>query len=149
MEDDGDSWVAFWMLQTVGSQVLVKIVKNKHAPPFRTAQFELEFGRGICRDSEIIELGCRHKLIAKAGGAFYTFAGRSFRGRDAIKRFFAEDGAAAREQLVAELRQKLAAPPPGRARNGSGGDPEEPAADVAATDGTDEEEEVVVAAVEA
>lgn len=137
------------MLQTVGSQVLVKIVKNKHAPPFRTAQFELEFGRGICRDSEIIELGCRHKLIAKAGGAFYTFAGRSFRGRDAIKRFFAEDGAAAREQLVAELRQKLAAPPPGRARNGSGGDPEEPAADVAATDGTDEEEEVVVAAVEA
>ncbi|CAA7404941.1 unnamed protein product [Spirodela intermedia] len=133
--------------ETVGSQVLVKIVKNKHAPPFRTAQFELEFGRGICRDSEIIELGCRHKLIAKAGGAFYTFAGRSFRGKDAIKRFFAEDGAAAREQLAAELRQKLAAPPPGRPRNGSGGDSEEGPAAVA--DGTDEEEEVVVAAVEA
>lgn len=93
-------------LQVVGSQVLVKIVKNKHAPPFKTAQFELEFGKGISRDSEIIELGCKHKYITKAGGAFYHMNGQSFRGRDAIKRYFAENEGA-REELMLKLREKL------------------------------------------
>ncbi|RWR86904.1 DNA repair protein recA 3, mitochondrial isoform X1 [Cinnamomum micranthum f. kanehirae] len=92
--------------EAVGSQVLVKIVKNKHAPPFKTAQFELEFGKGICRDSEIIELGCKHKYITKAGGAFYHMNGQSFRGRDAIKRYFAENEGA-REELMLKLREKL------------------------------------------
>uniref|UniRef100_A0A1D1ZBJ5 DNA repair protein recA 3, mitochondrial n=1 Tax=Anthurium amnicola TaxID=1678845 RepID=A0A1D1ZBJ5_9ARAE len=92
--------------ETVGSQVLVKIIKNKHAPPFKTAQFELEFGKGICRDSEIIELGCKHKFIAKAGGAYYSMNGQSFRGKDAIKRYFAENEGA-REELMVKLREKL------------------------------------------
>lgn len=92
--------------ETVGSQVLVKIVKNKHAPPFRTAQFELEFGKGICRDSEVIELGIRHKFITKAGGAYYKFNDKSFHGKDAIRRYFAENGEI-REELMAKLREKV------------------------------------------
>ncbi|KAF8390773.1 hypothetical protein HHK36_025301 [Tetracentron sinense] len=92
--------------ETVGSQVIVKIVKNKHAPPFKTAQFELEFGKGICRDSEIIELGYKNKFITKVGGAFYSYKGKSFHGKDAIKRYLAENEGA-REELVTKLREKL------------------------------------------
>ncbi|ONK72439.1 uncharacterized protein A4U43_C04F19440 [Asparagus officinalis] len=91
--------------ETVGSQVLVKIVKNKHAPPFKTAQFELEFGKGISRDSEIIELGCKHKFITRSG-AFYTLNGQTFRGKEAIKRYFAENREA-QEELTMKLREKL------------------------------------------
>ncbi|XP_043726327.1 DNA repair protein recA homolog 3, mitochondrial-like isoform X2 [Telopea speciosissima] len=92
--------------EVIGSQVLVKIVKNKHAPPFKTVQFELEFGKGICRDVEIVELGCKHKFITKKGGAFYSFNNRSFNGRDAIKRYLAENEDI-REGLIIKLRDKI------------------------------------------
>ncbi|XP_058092843.1 DNA repair protein recA homolog 3, mitochondrial isoform X2 [Magnolia sinica] len=98
--------ILIFINQTVGSQVLVKIVKNKHAPPFKTAQFELEFGKGISRDSEIIELGLKHKFITKSGGAFYSMNGQSFRGKDAIKRYFTENEGA-REEMMVKLREKL------------------------------------------
>lgn len=84
----------------------MKIVKNKHAPPFKTVQFELEFGKGINRDSELIELGCKHKFISKGGGAFYSLNGQSFRGKDAIKRYFAENEGV-REELMMKLKDKL------------------------------------------
>lgn len=93
-------------MQTVGSQVTVKIVKNKHAPPFRTAQFELEFGKGISQEAEILELGCKHKFITKAGTAYYNLNGRSFCGKDAIKRFLAENQDA-KDELIMKLREKL------------------------------------------
>lgn len=83
----------------------MKIVKNKHAPPFKTAQFELEFGKGICRESEIIELGLKHTFITKAG-AFYSFNGNTFRGKDALKRFLLENESA-REELTMKLREKI------------------------------------------
>ncbi|KAK1354911.1 DNA repair protein recA-like [Heracleum sosnowskyi] len=92
--------------ETVGSQVTVKIVKNKHAPPFRTAEFELEFGKGICQEAEILELGCKHKFITKAGTAYYNLNGKSFCGKDAIKRFLAENQDA-KEELMMKLREKL------------------------------------------
>ncbi|OAY74427.1 DNA repair protein recA, mitochondrial, partial [Ananas comosus] len=92
--------------ETVGSQVLVKIVKNKHAPPFKTAQFELEFGKGICRDSKIIDLGLKQNFITKVGGAFYNFNGQSFRGKDAIKRYFAENEGV-RDEVMTKLKEKL------------------------------------------
>ncbi|XP_052183280.1 DNA repair protein recA homolog 3, mitochondrial [Diospyros lotus] len=92
--------------ETVGSQVLVKIVKNKHAPPFKTAEFELEFGKGICRESELIDLGYKHKLITKMGGPFSSMNGQTFRGRDALKQYLIEN-TDAREELVMKLREKL------------------------------------------
>ncbi|GMP62840.1 hypothetical protein CsSME_00024790 [Camellia sinensis var. sinensis] len=92
--------------ETIGSQVLVKIVKNKHAPPFKTAQFELEFGKGICLESEIVELGYKHKFITKIGGAYYSMNGQSFRGKDAIKQYLAEN-TNTREELMKKLREKL------------------------------------------
>ncbi|TMW99995.1 hypothetical protein EJD97_001542 [Solanum chilense] len=92
--------------ETTGSQVLVKIVKNKHAPPFRTAEFELEFGKGISREAELIDLGVKHKFITKGGGGYYNINNQNFRGRDAVKLFLSEN-TSAREDLMMKLREKL------------------------------------------
>ncbi|KAK9100665.1 hypothetical protein Scep_024095 [Stephania cephalantha] len=132
--------------ETVGSQVLVKIVKNKHAPPFKTAQFELEFGKGISRESELVELGCKHKFITKAGGAFYNFNGQSFRGRDALKRYFAENDDI-REELMNKLRNKLMHSDSEKSRESElESSDHEPREEPMSLDTTDEE---VIAAVEA
>ncbi|GAB4837790.1 hypothetical protein Ancab_027313 [Ancistrocladus abbreviatus] len=91
--------------ETIGSQVQVKIVKNKHAPPFKTVEFELEFGKGISHESEIIDLGIKHKFIAKNGSFFYL-NGQQFHGKEALKHFLLEDGSAS-EELMLKLREKL------------------------------------------
>ncbi|KAM0926067.1 hypothetical protein ACQ4PT_003895 [Festuca glaucescens] len=97
--------------ETIGSQVNVKIVKNKHAPPFRTAQFELEFGKGICRSSELFELGLKHKLIKKTGGAYYSFNEQHFHGKDNLKSFLTANETVSKE-LEAELRRLIEAEAP-------------------------------------
>ncbi|KAK9075950.1 hypothetical protein SSX86_004280 [Deinandra increscens subsp. villosa] len=122
--------------ETVGSQVLVKIMKNKLAPPYRTAQFELEFGKGICRESELIELGLKHKFLMKAGGAYYSMGDLKFCGKDAVKRYLAEN-LTVRDELETKLREKLVDEP----KKVETTDTE----DVIALDSNDEE----VAAVEA
>ncbi|XP_057728704.1 DNA repair protein recA homolog 3, mitochondrial-like [Arachis stenosperma] len=91
--------------EILGSQVLVKVVKNKLAPPFKTAEFELQFGKGINRECEIIDLSVKHKIILKAG-AIYYFNDKNFCGRDAFKSFLAENHSAF-EELQMKLRQKL------------------------------------------
>ncbi|CAJ2638026.1 unnamed protein product [Trifolium pratense] len=90
--------------EILGSQVLVKVVKNKHAPPFKTAQFELEFGKGICREAEIIELSIKHKFIKKSG-SFYEYNGKNFHGKEALKNHLINsDGL---QELTTKLREKL------------------------------------------
>ncbi|KAK8520394.1 hypothetical protein V6N13_031154 [Hibiscus sabdariffa] len=91
--------------EIVGSQVLVKIVKNKLAPPFKNAEFELEFGKGISREGEIIDLATKHKFVTKAG-SFYTYNDQKLHGKEAFKKFLAENESA-REELAAKLREKL------------------------------------------
>lgn len=94
-----------FLLQITGSQVAIKIVKNKHAPPFRTAEFELEFGKGISRESELINLGCKHKFITKSG-SFLKMNDQNFHGQDALKQHLSEN-ASVREELEKKLRDKL------------------------------------------
>ena len=84
----------------------MKIVKNKHAPPFRTAQFELEFGKGICRSSELFDLGLKHKLIKKTGGSYSSFNEQQFHGKDNLKAFLTANESVAKE-LEAELRSLI------------------------------------------
>ncbi|PUZ53450.1 hypothetical protein GQ55_5G053400 [Panicum hallii var. hallii] len=91
--------------ETIGSQVAVKIVKNKHAPPFKTAHFEIEFGKGICRSSELVELGLKRKLVQKAG-AMYTYNDMSFRGKDNLKSYLTENECVAKD-LEMKLRKLL------------------------------------------
>ncbi|KAK6941362.1 DNA recombination and repair protein RecA [Dillenia turbinata] len=128
--------------EAIGSQVLVKIVKNKHAPPFKTVQFELEFGKGICRESEIIELGLKHKFMSKAG-AMYSINEQSFRGKEAVKHYLAENHAV-REELMSKLREKLIGAPAEK-KSESGAVDGEPTEEIVPVDSTDEE----VTAVEA
>ncbi|XP_058206600.1 DNA repair protein recA homolog 3, mitochondrial-like isoform X2 [Rhododendron vialii] len=132
--------------ETTGSQVLVKIVKNKHAPPFKTAQFELEFGKGISRESEIIELGCKHKFITKIGGAYYSMNEQSFHGKDAIKQYLIGNPNA-REELIMKLREKLLDSETDRENDSETESLEgTPSQEIIPSDSTDEE---VISAVEA
>ncbi|RLM68899.1 protein RecA-like [Panicum miliaceum] len=91
--------------EAIGAQIQVKIVKNKHAPLFKTVQLELEFGKGLSRESELIELGRKHKFITKFG-VFYHMNGQTFQGKDGIKRYLAENGDV-QEDLMTMLREKI------------------------------------------
>ncbi|GLT79098.1 hypothetical protein SLA2020_506030 [Shorea laevis] len=129
--------------ETIGSQVQVKIVKNKLAPPFKTAQFELQFGKGISREAEIIDLAVKHKFVTRSG-SFYGYNDMNFKGREAFKQYLAENDSA-REELMMKLREtQLDAETEKELKTEtSDGEPTE---EIVSTDSTDEE---AVSAVEA
>ncbi|RCV28605.1 hypothetical protein SEVIR_5G422300v4 [Setaria viridis] len=113
--------------ETIGSQVAVKIVKNKHAPPFKTAQFEIEFGKGICRSSELVELGLKRKLIKKISGAYYSFNDITFHGKDNLKSYLTENESVAKDlEMQLKKLMETEAPKEQEAEGGSPSDlPEE------------------------
>ncbi|KAJ1433392.1 P-loop containing nucleoside triphosphate hydrolase [Sesbania bispinosa] len=129
--------------EILGSQVVVKVVKNKLAPPFKTAEFELQFGKGICREAEIIKLSIKHKLISKAGSMYY-YKEQSFRGVDALKSFLAENYSA-KEELEMKLREMVLSAETEKVPEADvfSGDVSE---EIATLDSTDEEAAVVVEA---
>lgn len=129
-------------LQTIGSQVQVKIVKNKLSPPFKTVQFELEFGKGICRESELIDLGLKHKFLVRSG-SFYNYNGQNFRGKEALRQFLAENDVA-REKLTMKLRQELLDFGSGEEQGTEPGG--EPVEGIISADATDEEAVIAVEA---
>lgn len=91
--------------EVIGSETRVKVVKNKVAPPFRQAEFEIFYGEGISRDSEIIELGVAHNLVEKAG-AWYSYKGeRIGQGKDNARLFLKENPAIAKE-IEKQIREQ-------------------------------------------
>ncbi len=88
----------------IGNQVRVKIVKNKVAPPFRKAEFEITFGEGISHVGEIVDLGVELGIIKKSGSWFSYGETRLGQGRDAVKRVIKDNS-----ELTAELEEKIAA----------------------------------------
>lgn len=86
----------------IGNLVRVKIVKNKVAPPFRKAEFEISFGEGISRIGEIADLGVQYKVISKSGSWFSYEDTRLCQGRDALKRVLADN-----PELSEEITQKI------------------------------------------
>ena len=83
--------------EVIGSETRVKVVKNKVAPPFRQAEFDILYGEGISREGEIIELGVHHKLVEKAG-AWYAYNGeRIGQGKDNAREYLKEHPEMARE----------------------------------------------------
>ena len=116
-------------------------MKNKLAPPFKTAEFELQFGKGICKETEIIDLSVNHKLISKAGAMFY-YNEQSFRGKDALKNFLAENQSAL-EELEMKLREKLLNAETEKMWDVINGDVREA---IATVDSTDEEAAAIVEA---
>ena len=77
--------------EILGNETKVKVVKNKVAPPFKQANFEILYGEGISREGEIIDLGVEHKLIDKSG-AWYSYNGdRIGQGKDKVRQFLKEN----------------------------------------------------------
>lgn len=99
--------------EIVGNETKVKVVKNKVAPPFKLAHFEILYGEGISREGELIDLGVEHDLIDKAG-AWYSYNGEKIgQGKEKVRIFLKEnpDVAATIEQT---LRDKLLVKPKAR-----------------------------------
>ena len=90
----------------IGSQVRVKVVKNKVAPPFRRAEFDIMFGTGICRSSEIIDLGTDLGIIKKSGSWFSYGDTRLAQGRDACKKVI-EDNPELADELEGLIKEGL------------------------------------------
>ncbi len=72
--------------EMIGNRTRAKVVKNKVAPPFREAEFDIMYGEGISRISEIIDLAVKLELIEK-GGAWFTVNGQRLQGKDAVKEY--------------------------------------------------------------
>jgi recombination protein RecA len=90
----------------VGSRVKVKIVKNKMAPPFREAQFDIIFGEGISKEGDLVDIGFETGILDKTG-TWYSYKGeRLGQGRDNVKRLFKENKELA-AQVDAEIREKV------------------------------------------
>jgi recombination protein RecA len=89
--------------EVIGSETRVKVVKNKVAPPFRTAEFDILYGEGISREGEIIELGVIHKIVDKSG-AWYAYQGDKIgQGKDNTRKFLKEHPEMAQE-IEAKIR---------------------------------------------
>jgi recombination protein RecA len=92
--------------EVVGNETRVKVVKNKLAPPFKQAEFEILYGEGISREGEILDLGVAHNLVDKSG-AWYSYKGdRIGQGKENARQFLKENPAVARE-IEQQLRDKL------------------------------------------
>ena len=88
--------------QVLGNLTRVKVVKNKVAPPFRKAEFEILFGQGISRIGEILDLGVQFGIVKKSGSWFSYEGTKLGQGRDAVKQLLADN-----VELADELEEKI------------------------------------------
>jgi len=90
--------------EVTGSETRVKVIKNKVAPPFKQAEFDIMYGEGISRFGEIIELGANIKLVEKAG-AWYSYNGEKIgQGKENAKEYLREH-----PEIAAEIEAKIRA----------------------------------------
>jgi recombination protein RecA len=95
--------------ELTGNETRVKVVKNKVAPPFKTAEFDIMYGKGISLEGEIIDLGVAHSIIDKSG-AWYAYQGEKIgQGRDNARDFLKENPSLARE-IENKVRAALGVP---------------------------------------
>ena len=107
--------------EVVGSMTRVKVVKNKVAPPFREAEFEIMYGTGISKEGELIELGVLHNMVEKSG-SLYSYKGeRIGQGKDNARTFLQTHPEIAKD-IEAQVRAKLI---PEKATMNRGGDVKE------------------------
>lgn len=91
--------------EVIGNETRVKVVKNKVAPPFRNAEFEIIYGEGVSREGELVDLGVTHELVQKSG-SWYSHAGeRIGQGKDNVRTFLKEHPEIA-TALEAKIREK-------------------------------------------
>jgi recombination protein RecA len=90
--------------EAIGNHVKVKVVKNKVAPPFRAAEFDIIFGEGISKIGEIIDMGVELSIIQKSGSWFSYDGNKLGQGRDTVKQLLNDN-----PELAAELEGKIRA----------------------------------------
>ncbi|HEC29718.1 MAG TPA: recombinase RecA [Gammaproteobacteria bacterium] len=92
--------------EVIGNETRVKVVKNKVAPPFKQAEFEILYGEGISREAELISLGVQHGFVEKSG-AWYSYNGdRIGQGKDNVRNFL-KDNPAMADEIEGLVRGKL------------------------------------------
>ncbi len=94
--------------EVIGNRVKVKVVKNKVAPPFRKAEFDIMYGNGISRSGEVIDMGVELNVIKKSGSWFSYGETKLGQGRDAVKQLI-EDNPELMEELEGKIREALQA----------------------------------------
>jgi len=99
--------------EVVGNETRVKVVKNKVAPPFRQAEFNIMYGAGVDQMGEIVDLGAQHGFIEKSG-AWYSYKGDKIGQGKANASKFLNDNKAMADEIEGQLRAKLIAQPVGR-----------------------------------
>ncbi|MEG1652700.1 MAG: recombinase RecA [Hafnia sp.] len=92
--------------EVVGNETRVKVVKNKVAPPFRQAEFQILYGAGISKESELIDLGVKHKLVDKSG-AWYAYNGDKIGQGKSNSMKYLQENPAIRAELDTKLRELL------------------------------------------
>ena len=100
--------------EVTGSRTKVKVVKNKVAPPFREAEFDIMYGTGISKEGDLIDLGTEKGIVEKSGAWFAYKGERLGQGRENVKQFL-KDNADIRRQIEEDLRRALNIPMPGAA----------------------------------
>ncbi|MFL6293922.1 MAG: recombinase RecA [Thermoanaerobaculia bacterium] len=97
--------------EVTGARAKVKVVKNKCAAPFRQAEFDIDYGEGISRTGELVDLGAEHKLVIKSG-AWYSYGDlRLGQGRENAKQFL-KDNPDLAEEIEIKIREKIGMPIP-------------------------------------
>ncbi|HND95207.1 MAG TPA: DNA recombination/repair protein RecA, partial [Chitinophagaceae bacterium] len=92
--------------EAIGNHVKVKVVKNKVAPPFRAAEFDIIFGEGISKTGEIIDMGTELEIVQKSG-SWYSYNGDKLgQGRDAVKQLLVDNPELASE-IEGKIREKI------------------------------------------
>ncbi|MDO9095765.1 MAG: recombinase RecA [Rubrivivax sp.] len=95
--------------EVIGSETKVKVVKNKVAPPFKVAEFDILYGEGISREGEIIDMGVEARILDKSG-AWYAYNGEKIgQGKDNAREFLRENGELARE-IENKVRDSMGIP---------------------------------------
>jgi recombination protein RecA len=92
--------------EAIGNRVKVKVVKNKVAPPFRSAEFDIVFGEGISKTGEIIDMGVELNIIQKSGSWFSYGTDKLGQGRDTVKQLLNDNPELAKE-IEAKIREKI------------------------------------------
>src|SRR5580692_2031778 len=92
--------------EAVGNRVKVKVVKNKVAPPFRAAEFDIVFGEGVSKSGEIIDMGVELGIVQKSGSWFSYGTDRLGQGRDTVKQLLHDNPEMAKE-IEAKIREKV------------------------------------------
>jgi recombination protein RecA len=92
--------------EVIGNRVKVKVVKNKVAPPFRIAEFDVMYGKGISKSGEIVDIGVDFEIVKKAGSWFSYGDTKLGQGRDAVKQLI-EDNPELAEELEGKIKAIL------------------------------------------